>query len=114
MKVEIPFGRPDTEYDMRGPDVGYSHNSFPSSITGIPGYNVENVILENIEIVCPGRASKGMAYMPLWRLKDIPENINRYPEYDMFRELPSWQDEYGYIYEDYSSWFDFGHIGFYL
>lgn len=28
--------------------------------------------------------------MPLWRLKDIPENINRYPEYDMFRELPSW------------------------
>jgi hypothetical protein len=90
MKVEIPFGRPDTEYDMRGPDVGYSHNSFPSSITGIPGYNVENVILENIEIVCPGRASKGMAYMPLWRLKDIPENINRYPEYDMFRELPSW------------------------
>jgi len=90
VRAEISLDRPDTAYDMQGPDVGFSHNSFPSSITGIPGYDVKNVVLENIEIVCPGRASKGMAYMPLWRLKDVPEKINRYPEYDMFRELPSW------------------------
>ena len=46
--------------------------------------------LENIESVYPGRASKGMAYMPLSRLEDVPENEKGYPEFTMFEELPSW------------------------
>ena len=33
---------------------------------------------------------KGMAYMPLWRKGDVPEQINKYPEFTMFGELPSW------------------------
>ena len=28
--------------------------------------------------------------MPLWRLKDVPEQIDKYPEFTMFGELPSW------------------------
>jgi hypothetical protein len=48
------------------------------------------VTLENIEITYPGRASKGMAYHPLSRLKDVKENISGYPEFTMFGELPSW------------------------
>ena len=89
-KVQVPFGRPDIDYDMRGPEVDFFHNPFPSSIVGIPGHVVENVVIENVEISYPGRASKGMAYVPLSRLNQVPENIKNYPEYDMFRELPAW------------------------
>ncbi len=88
--AEIPFGRPDIDYDLRGPDITFFHNPFPSSISGIPGYSIENVTLENIEIVYPGRASKGMAYLPLSRLGDVPENVDGYPEFTMFEELPAW------------------------
>ncbi|KRD61318.1 glycoside hydrolase [Flavobacterium sp. Root935] len=90
VKVQVPFGRPDIDYDMRGPEVDYFHNTFPASIVGIPGHLIENVTLENIEITYPGRASKGMAYHPLSRLKDVKENISGYPEFTMFGELPSW------------------------
>ena len=62
IKVQVPFGRPDSNYDLRGPEVDFFHNPFPSSIVGLEGYAVENVTLENIEITYPGRASKGMAY----------------------------------------------------
>ena len=41
-------------------------------------------------MVFPGRATKGMAYLPLWRVKDVPEQIEKYPEFSMFGELPSW------------------------
>jgi hypothetical protein len=90
LTAQIPFGRPDEAYDLRGPEVNFFHNPFPSSICGIPGNCIENISLENINIRYPGRATKGMAYMPLWRLKDVPEQIDKYPEFTMFGELPSW------------------------
>ncbi len=90
MRVDIPFGRPDINYDLRGPEVPYFHNPFPASIVGIPGYSIENVVFENIKVTYPGRASKGMAYVPINRLKQVPENIKNYPEFDMFGELPAW------------------------
>ena len=90
VKVQVPFGRPDINYDMRGPGVDFFHNPFPSSIVGIPGHDVENVVLENIEINYPGRASKGMAYVPLSRLDQVPEDVKNYPEFNMFGELPAW------------------------
>ena len=31
-----------------------------------------------------------MAYIPLWRKGDVPEQIEKYPEFSMFGELPSW------------------------
>ncbi len=90
MKVQIPFDRPDINYDLRGPEVDFFHNPFPSSITGIPGHSVENIILEDISITYPGRATKGMAYIPLSNLERVPEQINKYPEFSMFGELPAW------------------------
>ncbi|WP_373517430.1 glycoside hydrolase family 28 protein [Pricia sp.] len=90
VKVQVPFGRPDSDYDMRGPEVDFFHNTFPSSISGMKGYEVENVVLENISISYPGRASKGMAYVPLSRLDQVPENEKDYPEFHMFGELPAW------------------------
>ena len=46
--------------------------------------------LEDIEVSYPGRASKGMAYVPLWRIKNVPEQVQKYPEFTMFGELPAW------------------------
>jgi hypothetical protein len=51
---------------------------------------MENISLENVEITYPGRASKAMAYVPLWRLSTIPEEIAGYPEFSKFGELPSY------------------------
>ena len=81
MKVEVPFGRPDEDYDLRGPAVTFFHNPIPSSVTGIPGSQVENVVIEDVEIRYPGRATKGMAYVPLWRLDAVPEAVEEYPEF---------------------------------
>lgn len=63
VKAQIPFGRPDINYDLRGPEVDYFHNPFPAAIAGIPGHSIENVLLEDIEITYSGRASKGMAFL---------------------------------------------------
>ncbi len=90
MKVDIAFGHPDDVYDIRGPELPFFHNTFPSSITGISGHPVENVILENIKIKYPGRGNNGLANMPLSRLDQVPENEASYPEFSMFGELPAW------------------------
>lgn len=90
LKAQVPFGRPDESYDLRGPEVDYFHNPWPSSITGIPGRYIENVTLENIDIEYPGRATKGMAYVGLYRAHEVPEKVDGYPEFSMFGELPSW------------------------
>ena len=90
LRCEVPFGRPDEAYDLRGPEVDFFHNPFPASICGIPDHRIENVTLEDIEVSFPGRASKGMAYMPLWRVHDVPEQNQKYPEFSMFGELPAW------------------------
>lgn len=90
MKVQIPFEDADIMYDMKGPRLEFPHNPIPASITGLPDNYVENVELKNIEIEYPGRASKGIAYIPTWRLDTVPERGNYYPEYSMFGELPAW------------------------
>ena len=90
LTAEIPFERPDINYDLRGPEVDYFHNIHPAPICGIPDNPIENVYLENIRITYPGRATKGMAYVPLWRKGDVPEQVSKYPEFTMFGELPSW------------------------
>jgi polygalacturonase len=90
MRVKVAFRRPDYAYEIRGPELPFFHNVFPSSITGIPGHPVENVSLENIEILYPGRGNNGLANMPLSRLDAVPEREAAYPEFSMFGELPAW------------------------
>lgn len=87
---QVPFGRPDEAYDLRGPEVDFFHNPFPSSICGIPGNVIKDVRIEDVTIECPGRATRGMAYMPLWRAQDVPEQVKKYPEFSMFGELPAY------------------------
>jgi len=90
MKVTVPFDKPDINYGIRGPELPFFHNVFPSSITGNPGVFVENVLLENIEITYPGKGNKAYANAPIWRLGSIPELETSYPEFSMFGELPAW------------------------
>lgn len=90
MECAVSFERPDLAYDLRGPEVNYFHNPWPSSITGLPGHDVEDVTIENITFQYPGRASKSMAYIGLYRVKEVPEAEQEYPEFSMFGELPSW------------------------
>ena len=90
MKVIVPFDKPDNDYNIRGPELSNFHNVFPSSITGNPGIYVENVTIENIKIIYPGRGNKAYANLPLYRIKDVPELETTYPEFSMFGELPAW------------------------
>jgi len=90
VKIEIPFDRPDKNYDLRGPDLPFFHNPFLCSITGIEVHPVENISFENIEITYPGRGNDGLAILPIYRLKDVPEQEAEYPEFSMFGELPAW------------------------
>ncbi len=112
VKVETPLLKPDQGYPIEGPPDHlrpgfdkmpvrpssfhiYGHpflpyNLIPSSIVGLPGYPVEDVTLENIEISYGGRANKEIAHIPLDKITGIPENATNYPDFSMFGELPSW------------------------
>ena len=55
-----------------------------SSITGIPGFPVENITLRDIRILCPGGGTAEYA------AREVPEVENKYPESSMFGEsLPA-------------------------
>jgi polygalacturonase len=92
VSVEIPKGKPDAGYDIAGPpeeDI-YPHNLLPMEIVGLPGANIQDVTLENINVTFGGGADKTHAYVSLDSLASIPERENNYPEFSMFGELPSW------------------------
>ena len=112
VKADIPLLKPDQGYPIEGPpdhlNLGldkmprrpsqyhiYGHpylpyNLIPSSIVGIPGYPVEDVVLENIDITYGGRSDKNIAFIAPEAITTIPENKDRYPEFSMWGELPSW------------------------
>ncbi len=90
VKVEVTGERPDKNYIQRGPDLPFFHNPFPAVIFGLPGNDVEDVVIENLEISYPGGAHKGYAYLPINRLADVPEQIDDYPEFSTYGELPAW------------------------
>jgi hypothetical protein len=90
MRVQVPFSRTDEGYEIRGPALPFFHNVFPASVTGLPGYPVQNVTLENIQIIYPGRGNAAYANLPVSRLTQVPEQKSHYPEFSMFGELPSW------------------------
>jgi polygalacturonase len=112
VKAEIPLHKPDQGYPLEGPpDINspdkekmpvrrsgypfFGHpwlpfNLLPSSIVGIPGHNIQDVTLENIEITYAGGASKEIACIPFDNVTSVPECEPDYPEFSMFGELPAW------------------------
>jgi hypothetical protein len=114
VKAEIPLRKPDLGYPFEGPpdylryryqkslkerpNLGYPfigqpvypYNLIPSSIVGLPGYPVQDVTLENIEIIFEGAGKKEVANIDLDSLSKVPEKEDDYPEFSMFGELPAW------------------------
>lgn len=90
--AEVPFEKPDAGYSYEGPVEDLPRNVCPSEIIGIPGLRIENVLLQNIEIVYPGKADKDYAYRgtSAEELAAIPELEKSYPEFSNWKELPAW------------------------
>jgi polygalacturonase len=89
--ADIPATKPDAGYNYEGPEEDQPRNISPAIIImGLPGALVSNVILKNITFKHPGGGKKFYANIPLNKLNTIPEIPAKYPDFSMFRELPSW------------------------
>jgi len=110
--ADIPLLKPDQGYPIEGPpdhlNPGFDrmpirpshyhiyghpflpYNLVPSSITGLPGFPVQDVLLEDIDITYGGGGDRSVARIPLEDLGRVPENRAQYPEFSMFGELPAW------------------------
>jgi hypothetical protein len=89
--VEIPPGKPDAGYEYEGPIEDMPRNVTPAIvIAGLPESKIKSVVLENIEIKFPGGGNPMFAKVGLDELDKIPERPAAYPDFSMFRELPSW------------------------
>ncbi len=90
--AEVPFDKPDAGYMYEGPVEDLPRNVCASGIQGSPNLRIQNVRLENIEIVYPGKADKNYAYRGSSKaeLEAIPELEKSYPEFSNWKELPAW------------------------
>lgn len=71
-------------------ESGIAHNQIPSSIVGIPGHLIEDVLVENVRIHAVGGGRRDKAEIKLDALDSVPEQIRDYPEFSMWGELPAW------------------------
>ena len=90
--AEVPFEKPDAGYMYEGPVEDLPRNVCPSGIQGIPGMPIQNITLENIKIVYPGKADANYAFRGSSKaeLEAIPELEKSYPEFSNWKELPAW------------------------
>ena len=81
--------------DMDTPVPGYVRNilikqitavgaSIPCAIAGLPGYPVENVVLDGIQVEYLGGGSAELAE------REVPEEPAKYPDANMFGDLPAY------------------------
>jgi hypothetical protein len=59
-------------------------DSIGCSITGIPGFEVRNITLRDIQISYAGEGEDKLV------IDEVPENESEYPEYQMFGKLPAY------------------------
>jgi polygalacturonase len=90
VQVQVPRGRPDKGYPLEGPAVKEPHNLMPSSVVGLPGHPIENVVLKNITIRHGGGGDPAVACVRPDEKAKVPERPKDYPEFSMFGELPAW------------------------
>jgi polygalacturonase len=88
--VEVPARKPDAGAAFEGPPVEKPHNLLPSSIVGLPGHPIKDVLLENIRIRFAGGGRPEVAYISADSIHLVPECPKDYPEFSMFGELPAW------------------------
>ena len=90
--AELTADKPDVGYEYEGPTEDQPRNISPCAIMGLPGHNIKNVTLRNVEIVSPGGGNATFAYRGTKSkdLDSIPEMPAKYPEFSQFKELPAW------------------------
>lgn len=89
--AEVVAAKPDRGYSYEGPTLeDEPRNVLPCSIVGLPGNNVRNVTLENVDIRFPGGGNTEYAHVTLKELDNVPEMPKAYPEFSQFKELPAW------------------------
>ena len=76
--------KPEHLEDISITDIVATGAERASSITGIPGYPVRRITLQNIRITVKGGGSAALAR------KEVPEKENEYPDADMFDDLPAY------------------------
>jgi hypothetical protein len=65
--------------------VASTHSKIPSSIVGVPGFYIENVVIRDVIIKCMGNGTLKDA------TRNVPENESAYPENRMFgNSLPAY------------------------
>jgi len=88
--AEIAATKADKGYPYEGPVEHLPRNISPASIVGAPDVSIENVRLINVEIRHPGGGNPLYAKVDLDELDKVPELVDKYPEFSMFKELPAW------------------------
>lgn len=89
--AEVPSEKPDRGYSYEGPTLeDEPRNPSPCSIVGLPGNDVENVVLENVEIKFPGGGDASYVHVYTNEIANVPEMPKAYPEFSQFKELPAW------------------------
>ena len=71
-------------------ETNENHNLLPSSIVGLPGHPVTDVLLENITVRYGGNADRTHAEVPLDQIDAMEERARDYPEFSQWGELPAW------------------------
>lgn len=88
--AEVPATKPDEGYNYEGPVEHMPRNISPASIVGLIDIPIEDVLFKNIEIHYPGGGNPLFAKVGLDKLNEVPELVDKYPEFSMFKELPAW------------------------
>jgi len=84
MRRARPDGTPGTLRGVMIENIHATGSILTSSVTGLPGFDVEDVTLSNIRIDSEEAGQEG------WVSRAIPENPKAYPEARMFGRLPSY------------------------
>ncbi|HMG67976.1 MAG TPA: glycosyl hydrolase family 28 protein [Chitinophagaceae bacterium] len=91
LSIEIAGNKPDSGYEYEGPIENMPRNISPAIvIAGLPGAIITNVSFKNIEIKHPGGGNPFVAKILPNDTDSVPEKSDAYPEFSMFRELPTW------------------------
>lgn len=89
VRLQIPFGRHSTLRNVTIENVTAQQCSYTaSSLTGVPGLRLENIVLRNVKITVPGARDDGLGEVGA----SVPEKANDYPQSNMFdaRMLPAY------------------------
>lgn len=86
----VPATQPDVDYPF-AVKRRINRNLCPSLITGSPESKIENIRISGLRVIFAGGGTTTKACSSVGELARIMDGkYGRYPEYDMFGELPAW------------------------